>query len=78
MKHLKSVKTIQKLFLNLMNRLPVMALVIGFGLIYGAAGSMDYTTATGTADNPVTVYLLIVGLILMGAGVYGKRKNFRN
>ena len=74
MKHLKSVKTIQKLFLNLIGKLPAMAVILGFALMYGAAGSMDYTAASGTADNPLTVWLLMIGLVLMGGGFYGKGK----
>lgn len=78
MKHLRSVKTIQKLFLNLMSKLPAILMILGFALIYGAAGSMDYTAASGTADNPLTVWLLMIGLVLIGGGFYSERKNFRN
>lgn len=77
MKHSDSVKTILTSFLGWMiNRIPAAAIVIGFFLMYGAAGSMDFNALTGTSDSPWNVILLILGLIMMGAGLYGSRKNF--
>ena len=77
MKLLENVKTIRMRCLKCISEhMPVLVMFTGFLLMYGAAGTMDYHTATGTADTYMSVILLIIGLLLFGVGIYGKRKDF--
>ena len=77
MKLLGNVKTIQMHCLRwISEHMAGLVMFAGFILMYGAAGTMDYHTATGTADTYISVILLIVGLLLFGVGAYGKRKDF--
>lgn len=52
-----------------------VAILIGLVLMYGAAGGMDYAVETGSMDMGAA-WLLIVGMIITGIGMYGKRKDF--
>ena len=77
MKLLENVKTIQMHCLRwISEHMAGLVMFSGFLLMYGAAGTMDYHAATGAADTYMTVILLILGVLLFGVGVYGKRKDF--
>lgn len=77
MKLLRNVKTIQMHCLRwISEHMTGLVMFSGFLLMYGAAGTMDYHAATGTADTYISVILLIIGLLLFGVGAYGKRKDF--
>ena len=53
-----------------------IAALAGFVLLFGAAGGMDYAAASGSAAAPSTTWILMIGAVLMGMGIYGKRKDF--
>ena len=77
MKLLRNVKTIRMRCLKwICKHMAALVMFAGFMLMYGAAGTMDYHAATGTADTYMSVILLILGLMLFGVGTYGKRKDF--
>lgn len=77
MKLLGNVKIIQMRCLKwISEHMGGLVMFSGFLLMYGAAGTMDYNAATGTTDTYMSVILLILGMLLFGVGVYGKRKDF--
>ena len=73
MKRWTNAKITQNNFSNLISN---AALIIGFILLFGVAGGMDYNAATGASDGVSQVVLLVVGMACLLGGMYGKRKDF--